>query len=672
MAILEIRELSFRYAAGERTVLDRITLDVEQGEFVLLCGTSGCGKTTLLRHIKKELEPVGVRSGEVLFQGRPLGSLEARPLARQIGMVQQSPENQTVTDRVLPELVFAMENVGFEPDLMRRRAAELSNYFGLDPLLDKHVFELSGGQKQLVQLASVLALQPRLLLLDEPTAQLDPLAARELIRLLQRINQDLGLTIVMAEHRFEELLPVADRVVVMDEGSIRHVGTPREAVRAMWSDGDRKWKHFVPPVPRFFLQLAEEGPAGDSLPLTVKEGRQLLSRMPAFGAIAGSAGAATSKADALLSAGRSAGSSAGAPALGMNTAASSAGAPSMPASARSADSASGAAPAPDANLATAGSKAVNASPGAAEKSFAGGLAAGLSSGANPAGDGRSQPLVLLECRDLVLQYTPRDAAPVLKNASLRVCRGEVLAILGANGSGKTTLLKALAGVLKPQKGKLLLDGKELGKWKAHERAARIGFLDQNPLTFFIEETVEMELRQAAGRGRERLEAAGIAGDAVDGMPGTAAAPNLGVSRTSSVAEIASAFGLSHALDRHPCDLSAGEQQLAALAAVLLAGPELLLLDEPTKGLDPEAKRRWGERLSELRRMGRTVVMVTHDVEFAAEHATRCAMMFNGAIAAEGAPASFFRDNLYYTTAMTQLLGEQWGGGIAPQRPEECI
>ncbi len=542
MAILEIQNLSFRYPAGERAVLDQITLSVEPGEFVLLCGASGCGKTTLLRHIKKELAPVGAISGEVLFQGKPLSSYDDRYVSRNIGMVQQSPENQTVTDRVLSELVFTMENVGFKSDLMRRRAAELSHYFGLDALLGKHVFELSGGQKQLVQLASVLALQPKLLLLDEPAAQLDPLAARELMQLLQRINHDLGLTIIVAEHRYEELLPVVDRVVAMENGSIRQTGTSREVVRAFWSDKDGRWNDFVPPIPRLMMQQAES--PDERVPLTVKEARQQLRCLPSLVAVRQSAAA---------------------DAEGNQTAQ------------------------------------------------------------------EAQP-VLLECRELYWQYAPKNAVPVLKNASLRVHSGEVLAILGANGSGKTTLLKVMAGILKPQKGKVLFQRKDLGKWKSHERAARIGFLDQNPQTFFIEETVGQELQQAAARA--------LLG---------------GIGAVEKTGDIINRLGLGDVLDRHPYDLSEGERQLAALAAVLLAGPDLLLLDEPTKGLDPVAKRRWGELLGELRRIGKTVVMVTHDVEFAAVYATRCAMMFDGMLAAEGAPQLFFRDNLYYTTAMSLLL-----------------
>jgi energy-coupling factor transport system ATP-binding protein len=540
VAILEIQKLNFRYPAGERAVLDQISLMVEPGEFVLLCGSSGCGKTTLLRHMKKELTPVGVRSGEVLFQGKPLSSYDDRTIARNIGMVQQSPENQTITDRVLSELVFTMENIGFETDLMRRRAAELSHYFGLDALLGKQIFELSGGQKQLVQLASVLALQPKVLLLDEPTAQLDPLAARELIQLLQRINQDLGLTIIVAEHRYEELLPVVDRVVAMENGSIRHTGTSREVIGSFWSDEDGRWKDFVPPIPRLFLQ--ETGSSVDRVPLTIKEGRQQLRQLPSFDA--------------------------------------------------------------DRQSAVREGKP----------------------------DAQELRPILFECRELYLQYTPQDSEPVLKNASLCVHTGEVLAILGANGSGKTTLLKAMAGILKPQKGKLLFQGKDLVKWKSHERALRIGFLDQNPLTFFIEETVQLELQQAAARA----------------IPGE-------IGAMEKTAAIVNRLGLGQVLDRHPYDLSEGERQLAALAAVLLVGPDLLLLDEPTKGLDPAAKRQWGELIRELQRMGKTVVMITHDLEFAGDFATRCAMMFDGTIAASQAPQLFFRDNLYYTTAMCQLL-----------------
>ncbi|UJF32612.1 ABC transporter ATP-binding protein [Paenibacillus hexagrammi] len=573
MAILDIQELSFCYPASERTILDQINLTVQPGEFVLLCGTSGCGKTTLLRHIKRELSPVGTSSGEVLFEGKPLSAYDDSFMARHIGMVQQSPENQTVTDRVLSELVFTMENVGFESELMRRRVAELSHYFGLDAWLSKPVFELSGGQKQLVQLASVLALQPRLLLLDEPTAQLDPLAARELIQLLHRINQDLGLTIIIAEHRFDELLPIVDRVVFMEDGSVKHSGTPREVTEALWSNEVGHSRDFVPPIPRLFLQAG----VSREVPLTVKEGRK-------HAWLAALRYQATQSAQ----------------------------------SARTTQTTQ-----------TTQTSQTAQSPQTTERSSMSLL------NRFRLGDSTSKPSsndrqpILLECREVYLQYTPQDIAPVLKNASLSVAAGECLAILGANGSGKTTLLKVLAGIMKPQKGKVLLEGNHLGKMKAHERAARVGFLHQNPLTYFLEETVEQELSLAMARA--------------------------GSQGSLTLEQTAETFGLLHLLKQHPYDLSEGERQLAALAGILLAGASLLLLDEPTKGLDPAAKRQWGERLRELKRIGKTIVMVTHDIEFAAEYATRCTMMFDGTLTAAQDPKLFFSDNLYYTTAMNQLM-----------------
>jgi energy-coupling factor transport system ATP-binding protein len=564
MALLEVAQFSFSYPEEQQFALKGIDLTARQGEFVLVCGPSGSGKTTLLRHFKHELAPVGTREGEIRFAGRPVGQLPPREAASRIGMVQQDPEYQTVTDRVLSEIVFGMENLGFSSDLMRRRAAELTHFFGLDGLLHRPMFELSGGQKQTVHLASVLALQPELLLLDEPTAQLDPVAAKELLQLLHRLNRELGLTVILSEHRLDDAFHLADRVIVMEEGMVRFEGRPTDVARALWDSGDGRWRAFVPPVPLLFLTMqgsmqpaglpeSSESPessvteAGAEIPLTLKDVVQQLLRTPA------------------------------------PPVESVAAAPLFPES--------GQLPPPS-----------------------------------------TPSAVLLECKELGFQYDPKASVPVIRHASLSVREGDILAILGSNGSGKSTLLKLMAGVLVPQFGSIFLQGVKFHRRKkaSRDRALPIGYLDQNPFNYFSEETVEQELVQAATRA------------------GTS-------NPQAKAASIAEHFDLLALLSRHPYDVSAGERQKVALAAILIGEPRVLLLDEPTKGLDPFARDRWGERLRELRRQGITIVMATHDVEFAARTATHCAMMFDGAVAAVGEPESFFRDNLYYTTARHRLL-----------------
>jgi energy-coupling factor transport system ATP-binding protein len=563
MALLEVAQFSFSYPEEQHFALKGIDLTVKQGEFVLICGPSGSGKTTLLRHFKHELAPVGTREGEIRFAGRPIGQLPPKEAASRIGMVQQDPEYQTVTDRVLSEIVFGMENLGFSSDLMRRRAAELAHFFGLDGLLHRPMFELSGGQKQTVHLAAVLALQPELLLLDEPTAQLDPVAAKELLQLLHRLNRELGLTVILSEHRLDDAFHLADRVIVMEEGAVRFEGSPADVARALWDSGDGRWRAFVPPVPQLFLTIQVEKPTSESsesskpsgpsdtgtqaeIPLTLKDVVQQLDR--------------------------------------------------------------------------------TTSPPSKK------LKEALSSIRDTSRLPSSPSTILLECKELGFQYDPKASVPVIRNASLSVREGDILAILGSNGSGKSTLLKLMAGILVPQFGSIFFQGAKFHRRKkaSRDRTLPIGYLDQNPFNFFSEETVEQELVQAATH-------AGA------------------VNPHAKAASFAEQFGLLALQDRHPYDVSVGERQKVALAAILIGEPRVLLLDEPTKGLDPFARDRWGELLRELRQQGITVIMATHDVEFAARTATHCAMMFDGAVAAVGEPESFFRDNLYYTTARHRLL-----------------
>jgi energy-coupling factor transporter ATP-binding protein EcfA2 len=533
MEVIQVNQLTFSYPEAKGAALDEVSFNVKQGEFVVLCGASGCGKTTLLRHLKKETLPVGKRSGSVMYNGALLEELPAIEAAEQIGMVFQHPENQIVMDQVWHELAFSMENVGYEQAVMRKRLAEISHFFGLEELLYKSVHEISGGQKQLINLASVLLLQPKLLLLDEPTSQLDPVAARDFLQLLYRLNQEMSMTVIISEHRLEDVIPLADRIVMLEGGRVKYNAAPKELSQSIGAnEAVSNDMSYLPSVTKLFLSAHAAGKpfSAHEIPLTVREGKQWL---------AGQGGIK-----------------------------------------------------PD----------LSHYEGNREHQL---------QGAKPR---------LLTCDEITFKYE-KTGSEVLKKLSLNVYKHEFLAVLGGNGAGKTTMLQMMAGLLQPLRGKV-----------KREKNIKVGYLAQNPLLYFSYDTVEEELQRMA-------DYAGLA------------------DRERKIATVVDALQIAAILPKHPYDLSGGEQQRAALALVLLGEPDVLCLDEPTKGLDPVAKQRTAELLQQLCQLGKTIVMVTHDIEFAAEHATRCAMLFDGAIAAEAAPAAFFGTNYFYTTAINRTVRE---------------
>ncbi|HEY0828085.1 MAG TPA: ABC transporter ATP-binding protein [Bacilli bacterium] len=540
MVRLEVSNLTFSYPDHAKPALSSISLSVEDGEFVVLCGPSGCGKTTLLRHLKKELEPIGHMSGLVLYCGLPLNEHPPLVLVGEIGMVMQDPENQIVMEQVQQELVFAMENLLHSTEVMRRRVAEMCHFFGMETWLEKKTAELSGGQKQLLNLASVLLLQPSLLLLDEPTAQMDPIAAREFIQMVYRMNQEFGTTIIMTEHRLEEIFPLADQVVMMLEGSVKYKGSPRGVIEQIWSGQDGHFLGYLPSVSKVYLNVQQ--PAMDEVPLTVKEGRRWLQTL--------------NPAELL--------------------------------------------------------KNLNVQP----------TKQTLENAVQVKGNHE----MLLQCKNVYFQYH-KDESMVLKNASLEVYSQDFLAVLGGNGTGKSTLLQIMAGLLAPQRGSVLYQGQNLRKLEDADKYSKIGFLAQNPMLYFTHDTVEEELIHAA--------------DTIEGV-------------TRLIAKL---FGIESLLQQHPYDCSGGERQKVAIAGILLRKPQLLLMDEPTKGLDPISKMKLGELLATLNQSGLTIVMVTHDVEFAAKYALRCAMLFDGGVSSGRSPELFFSENYFYTTAINRFIRE---------------
>ena len=541
MARITLRDLTFRYPGQTRPALDRVCLEVERGEFLTLCGPSGSGKSTLLRLLKPPLSPRGQREGELLLDGTPLSALDRRVQAAEIGFVLQSPEEQIVTDKVWHELAFGMESLGLDRQTIRSRVAEMAAFFGLEPWFHRDTASLSGGQMQILNLAAVMALRPRVLLLDEPTSQLDPIAAQSFLDCLARINRELGTTVLLCEHRLEEALPLSHRCAVLDRGRLLVCALPAGAAGRLRELGHPMTLAMPTPVR---VWAAADGTG--RCPITVGEGRVWLE-----------------------------------------------------------DYARG--------------RRLTPPPPAP---------------AFPAG----QPV--LEAREVWFGYRPEE--PVLRGLSLEVPRGALYALMGGNGAGKSTLLSLLARWARPLQGALRLLGRPLEQWEQGELyRGGLALLPQNPKALFMGRTVEEDLAQAE--------------------------PDPGAR-----ADIVHLCRLEGLLDRHPYDLSGGEQQRAALAKVLLTRPRVLLLDEPTKGMDPPFREELAALLDRLRRGGATILMVSHDVEFCARCATHCALLFDGAVTASGPPREFFSGSCFYTTSAARMAGELVPGAVtAPELIAAC-
>ena len=527
MAHFEIRDLTFSYASSKgKHSLEHINLSVAQGEFLVLCGASGSGKSTLLRHLKTVLTPSGKSGGQVLFHGVPLKEVPDRDQAGKIGFVMQNPDDQIVTDKVWHELAFGLESLGCDQKTMRSRVAEMACYFGIQDWFHRDVATLSGGQKQLLNLASIMAMQPEALILDEPTSQLDPIAASDFLNTIRKINAELGTTVIITEHRLEDIFPYADRAVVMEEGRILADDVPAKVGQLLFERKNPMFSAMPTPVRVFY----EAGAAGES-PLTVRQGRSWLSR-------------------------------------------------EFPKE-----------PEKKAIPAEALPEEVDA----------------------PA----------LELRELWFRYE-KDSPDILRGVSLEVPAGSLCAILGGNGAGKSTTLKAISGICRPYRGKITLFGKPVEKYKTGELFdGCLAMLPQDPKSLFVKKTLREDLEEMT-KDKKALE------------------------------DIAELCQVSALLDRHPYDLSGGEQQRGALAKVLLTNPRLLLLDEPTKGIDSFFKETFAKILMDLKGKGITILMVSHDVEFCARYADRVSMFFDGQILTTDTPRRFFGGNSFYTTAARRM------------------
>lgn len=513
MENVEIKNLSFTYPNENKPALQDVNLCIKSGEFITIFGKSGCGKSTLLRNLKPPVAPIGNREGVVLFGGRNIYELSYREQTEEIGFVAQSADNAIVTDKVWHELAFGLESLGFSGDEIRVRVAETASFFGITDWFYKKTTELSGGQKQLLNLASVMVMQPSVLILDEPTAQLDPIAARQFLETVARVNRELGTTVILTEHRLEETFTMSDRVVFIENGKISACGAPREVSKNVLTSSN-DIADALPTAPRIYY-AAENG---DEPPLTVREGRAWLSRQKIVGQVCEE-------------------------------------------------------------------------------------------------EEEKNRDAALWINDIWFRYE-KNLPDVIKGLSLEVGTGEIYAILGGNGAGKSTMLSIVAGGLMPYRGKIQTFGK------------KISALAQNPKNLLEGKTVLEDLEEMIPKNAEERD--------------------FEIKRAVDFCE------LEHLLKRHPHDLSGGEQQRAALAKVLLSKPDIILLDEPTKGLDACFKKKLAALLKGLAKSGRSIILVSHDIEFCAKYADRCGMFFDGQIVSEGTPRKFFERNNYYTTAASRM------------------
>lgn len=528
VALFEIENLTYYYPEKQIPSLENINIHIKEGEFVFLAGPSGCGKSSLLRAMAGLLPDFygGKIKGNIHYCQKLLSQWDKRQLAKDVGMIFQDPEKQIVMTKVEQEIAFGLENINIPPQEMRRRIAEVLTLFGLSGIKEENTFNLSGGQKQKVVLASVLAMHPRVLLLDEPTSQLDPLAAQELLNYVHRLNLEWGLTVVLVEQRIDRCFHLADRIIFMDKSRIINQGTPNEMVK--WAA--KKYPQYIPPVSQVFA-----GWNTDFIPLTIKEGRSMLSNLQD-------------------------------------------------------------------NQVPQGQQFIDK--------------------ANPTDKSDK-----LSVSNLYATYNKKDF--ILKKLNFSLLPQSITVILGENGAGKSTLLKTISGLLKPAKGKVYYDGKDITNLKPEQIAVNIGYLSQNPNDYLFNDTVLEEINfNLKIRGRRDDQ---------------------------GVEQIINLLGLVDKRMVNPRDLSGGERQRVALGTVLVTQPDVLLLDEPTRGLDVQLKHQLGEILQTLKKQGTSILMITHDVEFAAEISDRVIIMSAGEIVADGDKRQVLANSLYYAPQINRLF-----------------
>ncbi len=531
MAHIAVKDLSFTYPNSTKKALDNINMKIEPGQFILVCGASGCSKTTLLRHFKSVLTPHGKREGRIIFNNKELSEIPEKEQAEKIGFVFQSPEDQIVTDKVWHELAFSLESLNKPNDVIALRSAETAGYFDLGDKYRSDVNTLSGGQKQLLNLASVMTVTPEVLILDEPTSQLDPIASDNFLSQIKKLNDDLGVTVIISEHNLERVFSMADKVAVMKDGKLLSFDTPENTAKSF---GDKTSDFFLS-LPSS-AQIAVMASFDGKTPLTVKEGRQALI-----------ANGITDKKTDLIS-------------------------------------------------------------------------------SNEIKNKESKKERVLEIDDVFFRYN-RYSPDVLRNLSLDVNRGEILCVTGGNGEGKSTLFSILSGMTSPYSGKIKAGKKSM---KPSDLRNKTSLLPQDVSVLFVKDSVIDELKEVKKKNGETPS-------------------------DEEINKTAELFEIDNLLKSHPFDLSGGEQEKLAIAKILLTEAEIYLFDEPTNGMDPTFKLKFGEIIRELKKSGKTFIIVSHDIEFSAAFADRCVMIFDGRVVSDSEPREFFSGNSFYTTTANRIV-----------------
>lgn len=534
MDILQVKDLSFTYPNNSKKALDSVDFIIKEGSFNLICGESGCGKSTLLKLIKREISPYGEQMGNIFYLNSDIRELDQRRSACEIGFVGQNPDEQIVTDKVWHEIAFGLENLGENPNTIRVKCGEMANYFGIQNWYHKNTNELSGGQKQILNLASVMVMNPKILLLDETTSQLDPISAADFISTLKKLNDELGITILLVEHRLEYAFKFVDNVIAMEKGHIIFNGEPRKACEKL-----REHKVFLgfPTSARIWGKLENKG----KCPITVKEGKDFLIK----------------------------------------------------------------------NYQNKKGNRVEVTK-------------------------NTDKNIVIKAKNIFFRYN-KNSNDVINDLNLSLHKAEVFSILGGNGAGKTTTINIISGLDKPYKGSITINGKKISRYKNNSLYRNnLAVLPQNPTTLFVKNTVKEDLKEVI---------------------------SLYQNCDIHVQKIAEELNIKHLLNKHPYDLSGGEQQKCAIAKVLLTKPKILLLDEPTKGLDAYYKNNLISLILKLKGNGISVLMVTHDVEFAAIVSDRCALFFDGKIVCENNPNEFFSNNNFYTTSASRISRDLFENAI---------
>lgn len=592
MALIEFNNFSFAYMNSDGTEsevksLDKINLEIDYGDFVLLCGPSGCGKTTLLTNLKKELMPAGRRSGEIKFNGTRVIDMDEISSACDIGYLFQNPDSQIVTDTVIQEIAFPLENIGLPTEEIRNRISEIVAFFGINDILHKNVNELSGGQKQLVNLCSLLVLRPKVLLLDEPMSQLDPIASYEFLSIVRRLNEEFSITVILSEHKADSIFPFIDKAVFLKEGKIEFVDNAHNICSAVIDD--EIFENYLPAVTKIYNSLSVKYPSLIKLntPLSIREGRRCLNIIH----------------DDLIKINDSNANSD--------------------------------------NLDSINLHHINKKYHSQEKS---GILDKISLGGNKN--------ALINMNGIYFAYEKGNL--ILKNVDFELEKGDFVSLIGGNGVGKSTFLQLLVGILKPIKGKV-----------KYKKGIKLAYVHQNPMIHFSKDNVKEEFLESilesnllqdnsVGFNKETYDnllkmtnEEFIESDVLNGLEFD--------SIEFKFKELIEFFDICDLIDKHPYDCSGGEQQKIVIVKALLQNADVLVLDEPTKGLDPISSKNLANILNSLRDNGITILMTSHDLDFVANNCKRCLMLFDKDIQIDDDPKVIFAENNFYTTFVNRMV-----------------